>query len=61
MVGYDPDGKGTYTMKCQFTGKKFYGVRLDQIMEIAKYSATIPNTLEGEEKIIKWAHSKHYI
>ncbi len=60
-LGFNPEAGGTYTMIGQFTGKKFTGVTLANAMEIAKYSATIPNTLEGEEQIIAYALQNHYI
>lgn len=55
-VGFNPDKNGNYTMKCQFTGKTYYNIPLSQVMEIAKYAATVPNNLEGENQIINWAH-----
>jgi len=60
-IGFNPDNNGTYTMKCQFTGLTFSGVRLDQIMQIAQYAASIPNTLEGEQQIIDWAREQKII
>ena len=58
---FNPDGNGTYTMKCQFTGQTYYGVSLADVMEISKYGAFIENNLEGENQIIAWAQSQGYI
>lgn len=60
-IGFNPDGKGTYTMICEFSGERFYNVRLDQIMEIAKFGSNIPNNAEGEQKIITWARDRGII
>lgn len=60
-IGYNPEPGGTYTMICQFSGSTFKGVTLGQIIEIAKFGATIPNTPEGEQEIIAWAKTKKYI
>jgi len=60
-IGFNPDGQGTYTMKCEFTGQTFYGVQLSDIIEIGKFAAAIPNTLEGENQIIAYARSQGYI
>ena len=60
-LGYDPDSSGTFTMKCQYSGNIYYGIRLDQVMEIAKYSAAIPDTPEGEADILNWAHTQGII
>lgn len=60
-VGFNPDNNGTYTMKCQFTGKTFYNIALAQVMEIAKFAATVPNNVEGENQIINWAHQRGII
>ena len=60
-LGYDPDGKGTYTMHCQYTGQVFHGVKLEDIMKIAQYSAYIDDNLDGENQIIAWALSQGYI
>lgn len=60
-IGFNPDGNGTYTMLCEFTGNRFYGVSLSQVMEIAKYASAIPNTLEGEQDIIAWAQGQGII
>ena len=60
-IGFNPEPAGTYTMRCQFTGAVFPGVTLANVMEIAKFAATIPNTLEGEQQIIKYASDNHYI
>lgn len=60
-LGFDPDANGNYTMRCQFTGAVFPNVTLANVMEIAKFAATIPNTLEGEQQIINWASENHYI
>lgn len=60
-IGFNVDANGNYTMKGQYTGKTFYGVSLANVMEIAKYAATIPNTPEGEQQIIDWASSKGFI
>ena len=48
-------------MLCQFTGQSFNGVSLAQVMQIAQYAATVPNTLEGEKKIIEWAQGQGII
>lgn len=60
-IGFDPEPSGTYTMRCQFTGKVYTGVSLSQVMEIAKYGATVPNTLEGEQQILNWAANQGII
>jgi hypothetical protein len=60
-LGFDPEPTGTYTMRCQYSGATFEGVALSQVIEIAKYCATIPNTPEGEQNIIGWAQEKGYI
>ena len=60
-LGFNPEAGGTYTMIGQFTGKTFSGVSLANVMEICKYAANIPNTLEGEEQIIAYAIQNHYI
>lgn len=60
-IGFNPDGTGKYTMKCQFSGKSFPSITLEQIIQIAKFAAGIPNTPEGEEQILAWAHGKGYI
>lgn len=60
-IGFNPDGQGTYTMKCQFSGETFGGVTLQQIIQIAQFCATIPNTAEGEQQIIDWARGKGII
>lgn len=60
-IGFNPDDDGTYTMICEFSGDKYYGVRLDQIMDIAKFASNIPNTPEGEEKIVNWAKDQGII
>ena len=59
--GFDPDGNGTYTMHCEFTGQTFYGVSLANVMEIAKQCAYSTNDLEGENQIISWARGQGYI
>ncbi len=60
-IGFNPDGNGTYTMLCEFTGERYYGVPLSQAIEVAKFAAAIPNTLEGEQQIIKWAQDQNII
>ena len=60
-IGFNPDDNGTFTMKCQFSGLTFSGVTLQQIIEIAKFAASIPNTAEGEQQIIAFAQEKKYI
>lgn len=60
-IGFNPDSNGTYTMKCEFTGNTYYGVSLSQAMEVAKYAAGVSNDLEGEKKIINWAHAQGII
>jgi len=60
-IGFDPDGQGTFTMKCEFTGQKFYGVKMEDIMKIAEFGAVIPNNIDGENQIIAWALSQGYI
>lgn len=59
--GYDPDGKGTYTMRCQFSGQVFYGVELGDAIQIAKYGAYLEDTAENEQKTIEWAMQQGYI
>lgn len=60
-LGFNPDENGTYTMICEYSGNVYYGVSLAQVIEIAKFGANIPNTPEGEQQIIAWAHEKKYI
>ena len=60
-LGFDPEQGGTYTMRCQYSGKTYTGVSLGQVMEIAKFCATIPNNAEGEQKIIQWAKDNNII
>lgn len=60
-LGFDPEEGGNYTMRCQFSGQVFYGVSLSNVMYIAQYCATIPNTPEGEQQIISWAQGQGYI
>lgn len=60
-IGFNPDGNGTYTMKCQFSGLSFSGITLAQAIEVAKFAAAIPNTAEGEQQIIQWARDSHII
>ena len=60
-IGFNPDDNGTYTMICEFSGKRYSGVKLDQIMQIAKFGSNIPNTPEGEEKIVNWARGQGFI
>lgn len=60
-IGFNPDNNGTYTMLCEFTGNRYYGIRLDQVIEVAKYAAAIPNTLEGEQNILAWAQEQGII
>ena len=60
-LGYDPDGHGTYTMRCQYSGQSYYNISLSQVMEICKYSANIPDTPEGEVRILNWARDRGII
>ena len=60
-LGFDPDGAGTYTMRCEFSGEVFPGVTLASVMELAQFGASIPNTPEGEQQIIAWAKARNYI
>ena len=60
-LGYDPDDHGTFTMHCQFSGETYNDVTLTQIIQIAQFSATIPNTAEGEKQITDWAKQQGYI
>ena len=60
-LGFDPDAAGTYTMYCEFSGQTFTGVALGNIMQIAQFGASIPNTPEGEQQIIAWAKASNYI
>lgn len=60
-IGFDPDGAGTYTMHCQFSGDEYPGVNIASIMAIAQFGASIPNTPEGEQQIIAWAKAGNYI
>ena len=60
-LGFDPDAAGTYTMHCEFSGQTFTGVALGNIMQIAQFGASIPNTPEGEQQIIAWAKARNYI
>ena len=60
-LGFDPDGAGTYTMRCEFSGEVFPGVTLASVMELAQFGASIPNTPEGEQQIIAWAKERGFI
>ena len=60
-LGFDPDGSGTYTMRCEFSGESYPGISLAGVMELAQFGASIPNTPEGEQQIIAWAKSKGFI
>ena len=60
-LGFDPDASGTFTMHCEFSGQTFTGVALGNIMQIAQFGASIPNTPEGELQIIAWAKARNYI
>ena len=60
-LGFDPDGAGTYTMHCEFSGESYPGVTLAGVMELAQFGASIPNTPEGEQQIIAWAKARNYI
>jgi len=60
-LGFDPDGAGTYTMRCEFSGEAYQGVSLASVMELAQFGASIPNTPEGEQQIIAWARAQNYI
>ncbi|MBR4537620.1 MAG: hypothetical protein IKO52_02110 [Clostridia bacterium] len=56
-----PDSNGNYTMKCGFSGQVFTGLPMGQAMQIVRYSATIPDTAEGEQQILSWARSQGII
>ena len=58
---FNPDGSGKYNMTCCFCGTTYPGLTLAQVMQVIKYSAKIPNTAEGEQKIIGWAQSENII
>ena len=60
-VGFNPDGNGTYTMKCQYSGDTYTGVTLQQIIEIAKKGATLTNTAEDEKKLVDWCRAENII
>lgn len=60
-LGFDPDGAGTFTMRCEYSGEDYPGVSLANLMEIAQFGASIPNTPEGEQQIIAWAKARNYI
>ena len=60
-IGFNPDDYGTYTMLCEFTRNTYYGVKLADIIEIGKFAASQPNTLEGEIEIINFAMAQGYI
>lgn len=60
-IGFNPDSNGNYTMKCQYSGQTYQNVSLSQAMEIAKYAAAVPNTAEGEQQIVNWAHQNGII
>ena len=60
-IGFDPDGAGTYTMRCQFSGDIYPGVCLANVMALAQFGASVPNTPEGEQQIIAWAKARNYI
>ncbi len=59
--GFDPDGNGTYTMHCQYSGQTYYGVALSSAIEMAKYGAYLQDTPEDEQKTIDWAMQQGYI
>lgn len=61
VVAYDPDGNGTYTMTFCFSGDKYPGISLYQVIQIAQYSSAIPNTAEGEKQISAWAKEQGII
>ena len=60
-LGFDPDGAGTYTMRCGFSGEVYQGISLVSVMVLAQYGASIPNTPEGEQQIIAWGKSGGFI
>lgn len=60
-IGFNPNDNGTYTMQCQYSGQTYQNVSLSQAMEIAKYAAAVPNTAEGEQQIVNWAHQNGII
>ena len=60
-VGFNPDGNGTYTMKCQFSGATYTGVTLQQIIEVAQYGAGLTNTAEDEQKLVDWCRTHNII
>lgn len=60
-IGFDPDAAGTYTMRCQFSGDIYPGVCLANVMAMAQFGASVPNTPEGEQQIIAWAKARNYI
>lgn len=60
-IGFNPDSNGNFTMKCQYSGATYQNVNLSQVMEIAKFAATVPNTAEGEQQIVNYAHERGII
>ena len=60
-IGFDADGHGTFTMKCQYSGNRYEAVKLEDIIKMAEYAATIPNTPEGEQQILDYALGQGYI
>ena len=60
-IGFNAESNGTYTMVCQYSGNSYKGITLAQVMQIAQYAATIPDTAEGEKKILDWAESQGII
>ena len=60
-IGFNPDDNGTFTMVCGYSGNTYYGVSLPNVIEIAKFGATLHETPEDEQVIISWAKEKGYI
>ena len=60
-IGFDPEGNDMFTMRCEFSGNVYPHVSLSDLMRIAQFAAAIPNTAEGEQQIINWAHDQGII
>ena len=60
-LGFDPEGNNVFTMKCEFSGNVYSHIDISDVMLICQYAATIPNTAEGEQQIINWAHDRGII
>ena len=60
-IGFNPEGNNFFTMECEFSGNVYSHISLSDCMRISQYSAFIPNTPEGEQQILTWAHEEGII